>query len=413
MSAELELTFEAAAKTERRGITPSQAAKVLNGAVRFWFGVTLIGQLFFGVAVVSFYGLTALRGDYHGWAKHLTRSFTHGETVGNTAIWFHILGAMVIMLAGASQLIPSLRNRFPRFHRWTGRAYLVAVLTLSTGGLYMLWFRGKIAGDLTQQIGLTVNALLMLLCGVQAFRTAVARNFAAHRVWAIRLFLVVSASWIFRVVLFSTFLIFQRPVGFDPATFSGPLLSALAFLDYLLPLAVLELYLWARKNHRVMRRLVAAAVLSFVTLDLAAGIVGIGMAVWVPQVTEGFDTRKSIAVMLDATIASSGIDAAEKQYRQIKAGPHAQYNFDRSELQLLAGQLMERKKPGEAIRIYLLNAEAYPKSTGVREGLGEAYLAAGDQQLAMENFRKAVELDPTNASAAASLRKLETSKATR
>ena len=40
----------------------SVAATALKAAARFWFVVTVLGQLVFAFAVASFYGLTALRG---------------------------------------------------------------------------------------------------------------------------------------------------------------------------------------------------------------------------------------------------------------------------------------------------------------------------------------------------------------
>ena len=36
----------------------------LKASVRFWFAVAVIGQLVFALAVASFYGLSALRGDF-------------------------------------------------------------------------------------------------------------------------------------------------------------------------------------------------------------------------------------------------------------------------------------------------------------------------------------------------------------
>lgn len=40
----------------------SLADTALKAAARFWFGVTVIGQLAFGFAVASFYGLTRCAG---------------------------------------------------------------------------------------------------------------------------------------------------------------------------------------------------------------------------------------------------------------------------------------------------------------------------------------------------------------
>ena len=46
----------------RRWQLDSVAATALKAAARFWFVVTVLGQLVFAFALASFYGLTALRG---------------------------------------------------------------------------------------------------------------------------------------------------------------------------------------------------------------------------------------------------------------------------------------------------------------------------------------------------------------
>src|SRR6202140_735760 len=134
----------------------SVAATALKAAARFWFGVTVIGQLVFAFAVASFYGLTALRGDYHGW--RFTNGYVPGVTRGNWAVVMHVASAVAVMLAGAVQLVPQVRNRFPGFHRWNGRVYMLTALTLSVAGLYMTWIRGSVGG-LTSHLGSSLNAL--------------------------------------------------------------------------------------------------------------------------------------------------------------------------------------------------------------------------------------------------------------
>src|SRR5271165_6886925 len=217
----------------------SVADTALKAAARFWFGVTVIGQLAFGFAVASFYSLTALRGDYHGWK--FTNGYVPGVTKGNWAVVMHVASAAVLMLAGAVQLVPQVRSRFPFFHRWNGRVYMLTAVILSLAGLYMTWIRGSV-GDVSQHLGSTLNAVLIWLFGAMALRYALARDFRTHRRWALRLFLVVSASFFIRIMLFLSFLVFKGPIGFDPSTFTGPLLTFLTFGQYLIPLAVLELY---------------------------------------------------------------------------------------------------------------------------------------------------------------------------
>lgn len=382
----------------------SIAEAALKAATLFWFGVTVIGQLVFAFAIASFYGLTAARGDYHGW--RFTNGFIPGVTKGNWAVVMHVISAALIMFAGAVQLVPQVRKRFPAFHRWNGRIYMLSTLALAGAGLYMHWVRGSV-GDVWQHIGGTVNALLIWVFAGLALRYAMARDFKTHRRWALRMFLAVSASWFIRIMLFLMFLIFKGPVGFDPATFTGPYLTFLSFAQFGIPLAVLELYFWTQNRPGALRRIAMAGLLFVLTFAMIGGLFAVTMAIWVPQVKAGFDPRRSVAETLSTTIASSGVDAAVKQYHTLKAsagGPI--YNFDEDQLNGLGYQLINEKKFGEAIRIFQLNLEAYPQSSNAYDSLGEAYMDAGDKAQAIANYRNSLELNPKNANGAAMLRKL-------
>jgi uncharacterized membrane protein len=381
----------------------SVADTALKVSARFWFAVTVIGQLAFAFAVASFYGLTALRGDYHGWK--ISNGYIPGVTKGNLAVAIHLISAVIVMLAGAVQLVPQLRNRFPVLHRWNGRIYMLTAVALSAAGLYIQWFRGSV-GDLTQHLGSAVNAILIWLCAGMALRYALARDFKAHRPWALRLFIVVSASWFYRIMFFGSFLIFKGPVGFDPSTFTGPFLTFMAFAQYLVPLAVLEFYLRAQDRPGALRRLATAALLGMVTLGMGAGLFGVTMAIWVPQVKAAFDPRKSIVETLSATIASSNVDAAVKQYHDLKGAAPTIYNFDEDELNTLGYQLIHANKFKEAIRIFQLNVEGYPQSGNVYDSLAEAYMDDSDKSQAIANYKKSLQLNPKNQNAVVMLQRL-------
>ena len=381
----------------------SLADSALKAAARFWFVVAVIGQLLFALATASFYGLTALRGDYHGW--RISQGHVAGDLTGNSAVAMHLISAVVIMLAGAVQLVPQVRSRFPVFHRWNGRTYMLAALAVSAAGVYMTW-RGSV-GDLPQHIGGSLNAVLIWLFAGMALRYAVARDFRTHRRWALRLFLVVSAAWFFRIVVFLSFIVFKGPVGFDPTTFRGPFLTFMSFGQYLLPLTFLELYLRAQERPGALQRMATAAGLFIVTLAMGAGVFAVTVAAWVPQVKAAFDSRKSIAETLSRTIASGGIDEAARQYHDLKAAAHATYNFDEDQLNALGYRLIQAKEYSKAIRIFQLNVEAYPQSSNVYDSLGEAYMDSGNKTQANVNYQKSLALNPKNGNAVVMLERLK------
>ncbi len=378
----------------------------LRAAARFWFVVALMGQFAFAFSVAAFYGLTALRGDFQAWNKVLAHGYEAGATMGNAALAGHILFATVISIAGALQLIPGVRNRFPAFHRWNGRLFVLAAFTQAITGLYLTLSGRRIVGDVTQHVISVLGAVLIMFCAGMALRYAMARDFTTHRRWALRLFLVASASWFFRLGFFLTLALFG-PIGFDPTTFSGPLLTFWSLAQYLLPLGALELYLLAQDRPGALRRMATAGVLFVLTLAMGAGIAAVTMASWVPNVKAALDTRKSIAQALSATIASSGIDAAVKQYHELRASAPAIYNFDEGELNRLGYILIRENKFKEAIRIFRLNIEVYPQSSNVYDSLAEGYMDDGDKAPAVANYQKSLQLNPKNRNAVVMLQKLQ------
>ncbi|MBB3117311.1 DUF2306 domain-containing protein [Pseudoduganella violacea] len=263
-----------------RGATWPAAA--LNAAATLWFLLTLAGQLIFVTYIVALYGGAVVRGDLQGWNQVMSHGYVVGDRAGNMAIGAHLLLAAVIMLGGALQLIPRVRTIAPTFHRWNGRVYLAGAVAGSLSGLYILWFRGAV-GDTVQHIGTSLNAALILLCSGIALRTALARDFGAHRRWALRLFLCVSGVWFFRIGLMFWLALNGGPAGFDPKTFTGPFLSFLAYAQYLLPLAVLELYLRCREHANAAARCAMAAVLLVLSAATALGVAVATMGMWLPR----------------------------------------------------------------------------------------------------------------------------------
>jgi tetratricopeptide (TPR) repeat protein len=238
-----------------------------------------------------------------------------------------------------------------------------------------------------------------------AWRAAVAHRIALHRRWALRTYLVANAQWFTRVGIFAWIALNRGPVGIGD-NFDGPFSVFWAFGCYLLPLAVLELYLHAKDTPGALQRTATAAVLFVLTLVMGVGIFAVTMAAWLPNVKAAYDPRQSIAATISATIDSSGIDQAEKQYPELKASEPAAYIFDEKELNNLGYELLHAKKYKGAIRVFQSNVEAYPQSSNVYDSLGEAYMDDGEKSLAITNYKKSLELNPKNQNGAKMLKKL-------
>jgi len=117
--------------------------------------------------------------------------------------------------------------------------------------------------------------------------------------------------------------------------------------------------------------------------------------------------KMSIVAVLSKTIGEKGIEAGVAQYRDLKTNQLATYDFAEPELNQLGYQLLRSGKPREAIEIFKLNVEAYPKAANTYDSLGEAYVAVNERELAKQNYKKALELNPNNTSATAALKTLE------
>ncbi|QNH20592.1 hypothetical protein HEP73_01492 [Xanthomonas sp. GW] len=259
------------------------AIRLLRGAAALWLCIAVAGQLLFAAYVAGFYGRATLAGTPERWNRVLAHGYVAGDHVFNAVLALHLLLAVVIVLAGAAQLLPALRRHAPAVHRWNGRAYMLCAIALSLGGLAMIWVRGGAAGDLGQHLGTSFNALLIVVFVAMAWRSARSGRLAAHRRWALRLFLAVSGVWFFRVGLMFWLAINQGPAGFDPDRFVGPALTTLAFAQTLLPLAVLELYLRALDSRRRALHWLAASTLALMSLATLIGTVAAAAGMWWPM----------------------------------------------------------------------------------------------------------------------------------
>jgi energy-coupling factor transporter ATP-binding protein EcfA2 len=99
-----------------------------------------------------------------------------------------------------------------------------------------------------------------------------------------------------------------------------------------------------------------------------------------------------IELVLAKTILERGIDAAVSQYNELKKTDPTKYDFTEGGLNDLGYVLLQGKRTNEAIEIFKLNVRAYPDRANPYDSLGEAYMIAGNKDLAIENYKKALEL---------------------
>jgi CubicO group peptidase (beta-lactamase class C family) len=115
--------------------------------------------------------------------------------------------------------------------------------------------------------------------------------------------------------------------------------------------------------------------------------------------------KKSGTILLSKLIEEKGIDKATEEFKNIKAD--GGYSVRESEINMLGYFLMGKGKLSEAIGVFKLNVEMFPDSWNVYDSLGEAYMNNGENKLALENYKKSVELNPGNVNGKKFIEQLE------
>ncbi|HEY4088379.1 MAG TPA: tetratricopeptide repeat protein [Bryobacteraceae bacterium] len=100
------------------------------------------------------------------------------------------------------------------------------------------------------------------------------------------------------------------------------------------------------------------------------------------------------------------VQAALDSYQRAKSSGFAGLRHDVDTLNGFGYSLLGEKKFADAIRVFQLNVAEYPQDGNTYDSLAEACMDAGERDLAIRNYEKAVQLNPKNTNAAARLKKL-------
>ncbi len=102
-----------------------------------------------------------------------------------------------------------------------------------------------------------------------------------------------------------------------------------------------------------------------------------------------------------------GTQAALERYTQLKRSQPAGHPVVESTLNELGYTLLSSGQTEDAITVFRRNVQEYPKSANVYDSLGEAYMQAGQKDLAIQNYEMSLKLNPANQNAVEMLRKLK------
>jgi uncharacterized membrane protein len=114
------------------------------------------------------------------------------------AFYTHIVVGPITMLLGTFSIVSGVTGRFGRAHRWTGRANVALVLTVVVpSGLLMTL---QAYGGVISMVGFSVQTLATGVCAAMTIRHARAFQFAKHRQWAMRLYLLLISPLFLRLI---------------------------------------------------------------------------------------------------------------------------------------------------------------------------------------------------------------------
>ena len=143
------------------------------------------------VAFATYFWFTTIPNYFHYDARHYIYYWPKR--------WWlisHIGGGSLALVTGLFQFSGTIRKRFVKIHRWTGRVYLLGVLVGSIGAVYL----GLVVSPV-RAFGISLEFLAMawVITSLMAYVAARRRQFAAHKEWMTRSYVVTFGFVLFRI----------------------------------------------------------------------------------------------------------------------------------------------------------------------------------------------------------------------
>ncbi len=157
----------------------------------------------------------------------------------------------------------------------------------------------------------------------------------------------------------------------------------------------------------IRRDLATGTAVYLLTNTRTPGLYNLQDALW-QAVTTG--EMKTPPIAISAVVAEKlligDVASAVGAYKTAKRTNPKGYLFRESELNALGYELLDLNRIGDAIEIFKLNAQEYPRSFNVYDSLGEAYARKGEKNSAIIYYRKSLAIYPDNVNARQMLQKL-------
>lgn len=118
-------------------------------------------------------------------------------------------------------------------------------------------------------------------------------------------------------------------------------------------------------------------------------------------------SETALSLLLKHAYDKGGIPAMQRAYARASAKHFAGMYAREDDLNSLGYRFIKRKKYDAAIAVLSYNAQRFPQSWNSYDSLGDAYGIAGRKAPAIENYKKALDLNPKDQNAIEQLKKLQ------
>jgi CubicO group peptidase (beta-lactamase class C family)/predicted transcriptional regulator YdeE len=101
-----------------------------------------------------------------------------------------------------------------------------------------------------------------------------------------------------------------------------------------------------------------------------------------------------------------GTPAALRRYDELKKSAGTDPKMEEMTLNMLGYRLLYGGKESDGLEVFQKNVKEYPQSSNAYDSLGEAYMKRGQNDLAIQNYEKSLQMNPDNRNAVERLKKL-------
>jgi len=114
--------------------------------------------------------------------------------------------------------------------------------------------------------------------------------------------------------------------------------------------------------------------------------------------------KQSVATALYKEIEANGIESGITFFNTIKTS--SDYTLREREMNAIGYKLLQTEKVDEAVSVFKLIVDAFPTSSNAYDSYAEALMTQGNNEQAIVNYQKSVEINPNNQNGITNLKKL-------